>query len=70
MRWRTLSETCQSHQNYLVALEKRWVGRHVVYEGDTYKVVGVDYNGFLLIDKKAELTDTTAIDALTACVAE
>ena len=70
MRWRTLTESCQSYRNYLVALEKRWVGRHVVYGGDTYKVVGVDYNGFLLIDKKAEFTDTTAIDALTACVAE
>ena len=31
------------------------------FEGGIYNVVDVDYNGFLLIDKKARYTRTTAV---------
>lgn len=37
-----------------------------MYAGEIYQVVDVDYNGCLLINKKAEFTDTTAIDAFMA----
>ena len=46
---------------YIEALRKYWVGREVSYEGRSYRVVGVDYNGALLIDKRAMFTETTAI---------
>ena len=59
----------ESYRNYIAALKKRWVGRTIVYGGEIHKVIDVDYNGCLLIDKKAEFTDATAIDAFTACVA-
>ena len=39
-----------------------WIGRRVGFEGRQYTVVDVDYNGSLLIDKKAQFTDTTAVD--------
>lgn len=34
-----------------------------MFEGSTYTVVDVDYNGMLLIDKKARFTDTTAVES-------
>ncbi len=40
---------------------KRWTGKKVMYEGTAYTVVDVDYNGALLIDKRARFTDTTAV---------
>ncbi len=33
----------------------------VIFENKQYTVVDVDYNGALLIDKKARMTDTTAV---------
>ncbi len=39
-----------------------WTGKKVLYiDGNVYTVTDVDYNGALLIDKKAEFTDTTAV---------
>jgi len=38
-----------------------WIGQKVWFEGEQYTVVDVDYNGALLIDKKARFTDTTAV---------
>ena len=32
-----------------------------MYEGAVYKVTDVDYNGFLLIDKKSKYNDTIAV---------
>lgn len=40
---------------------KTYIGRKVKYEGKIYTVVDVDYNGVILIDKRAEFTPTTAI---------
>lgn len=50
------------YRDYIAALKAKWVGARVPYEGKTYTVVDVDYNGYLLIDKPARFTDTTAID--------
>lgn len=39
-----------------------WTGKKVLYiDGNVYTVTDVDYNGALLIDKKAEFTETTAV---------
>lgn len=38
-----------------------WLGKRVRYNGEEYTVMDVDYNGGLLIDKKAEFTEWTAI---------
>lgn len=46
---------------YIAELKDEWVGALVIFEGETYKVVDVDYNGGLLIDKPAEFTDTTSV---------
>lgn len=43
-------------------MKKQWVGRTVSYQGQSYKVVDVDYNCALLIDKKGSFNDTTAVD--------
>lgn len=50
-----------TYKEYINELKRKWVGKSVEYENQRYKVVGVDYNGFLLIDKKARYTDTTAV---------
>lgn len=47
-------------------MKKEWIGKEVKFEGGNYKVVDVDYNGMLLIDKKARYTETTAIPQYAA----
>lgn len=39
------------YSNYIKQLKKQWIGKTVSYQGKQYKVVGVDYNGGLMIDK-------------------
>lgn len=51
-----------SYKEYIQCMKKEWVGETVKFHGGKYKVIDVDYNGALLIDKKAEFTDTTAVD--------
>ena len=48
-------------KDYIERLKCDWVGKVVTFEDEKYKVVDVDYNGLLLIDKKARHTDTTAV---------
>ena len=48
-------------KEYISKLKKEYVGKIVEYENSKYNVVDVDYNGVLLIDKKATYTDTTAV---------
>lgn len=48
-------------KEYINTLKNEWIGKIVEYEGKKYNVVDVDYNGILLIDKKALHTDTTAV---------
>ena len=50
-----------TYKEYINELKRKWVGKSVEYENQIYKVVDVDYNGFILIDKKARYTDTTAV---------
>lgn len=46
---------------YIEGLKRAWIGKSVLFENEEYMVVDVDYNGSLLIDKKARFTDTTAV---------
>lgn len=39
------------YKDYIERLKKEWVGKIVSYQGEKHKVVDVDYNGALLIDK-------------------
>lgn len=48
-------------KEYIEKLKTQWIGKEVVFENEKHKVVDVDYNGALLIDKKARMTDTTAV---------
>lgn len=48
-------------KEYIEKLKRQWIGKEVIFEDEKHKVVDVDYNGALLIDKKARMTDTTAV---------
>lgn len=48
-------------REFIDSMKEEWIGKSVLFENEKYNVVGVDYNGILLIDKKAEFTDTTAV---------
>lgn len=50
-----------AYKDWIESLCREWTGARVLFEGETYTVVGVDYNGALLIDKPARFTDTTAV---------
>jgi hypothetical protein len=49
------------YRDYIENKRKEWKDKTVSYEGKQYRVIDVDYNGALLIDKPAQFTDTTAI---------
>jgi len=51
----------KDYKDWIAEKRKEWVGKKVTYEEKQYMVVDVDYNGFLLIDKPAQFTDTTAV---------
>lgn len=59
-----------AYRDYIRRLRNFWVGLHVRYEGAEYTVLDVDYNGYLLIDKPAKFTDTTAVDYLQVEIIE
>lgn len=42
-------------------LRKEFIGRKVKYEGETYTIVAVDYNGIIHIDKPTKYNETTAV---------
>ena len=50
-----------TYKEYIERMKKIWIGKKVRFQGQEYTVVDVDYNGGLLIDKKAEFTETTAV---------
>ena len=50
-----------TYREWIGKLKTEWIGKGVIYENNKYKVVDVDYNGFLLINKKAKHTETTAV---------
>lgn len=51
-----------TYKEWIEEQKKLWIGAKVRYHGNIYTVVDVDYNGGLLIDKKGQFTDTTAVD--------
>lgn len=54
-----------TYREYIEGLRREWRNAEVIYDGCRYTVVDVDYNGGLLIDKKAQFTDTTAVSILS-----
>ena len=48
-------------KEYIDKLKCQWIGKEVTYKNEKHRVVDVDYNGMLLIDKKARMTETTAV---------
>lgn len=50
-----------TYEEYIESMKREWIGKRVKFEDSIYNVVDVDYNGVLLIDKKAQYTDTTAV---------
>lgn len=59
----------QTYKEYINKLKSEWIGKTVIYDNKKYNVVDVDYNGMLLIDKKARFTDTTAVDTTSIILA-
>ena len=51
----------QDYKDWIAEKRNEWIGKKVIYEGNEYTVVDVDYNGALLINKPAQFTDTTAV---------
>lgn len=50
-----------TYREYIERLKREWIGKIVLFENEEHTVVDVDYNGSLLIDKKARFTDATAV---------
>ena len=50
-----------TYRERIEKLKDRWIGKKVIFENKQYTVIDVDYNGALLINKKARMTDTTAV---------
>ena len=51
----------KTYREWIGKLKAEWIGKEVIYENNKYKVVDIDYNGLLLINKKAKHTETTAV---------
>lgn len=49
------------YKDWIKALEDEFLGKKVMYDGDVYVIVKVDYNGFIHINKPSEHNDTTAV---------
>ena len=50
-----------TYKEHIESLRAEWIGRDIDYKGERHKIVGVDYNGGLEIDKPARFTETTII---------
>lgn len=57
----TKEERTMKWRDNITDMKICWIGKRVRFGGEVYTVVDVDYNGALLIDKKAQFTDTTAV---------
>lgn len=49
------------YKDWIKALEEEFLGKKVMYDGDVYVIVKVDYNGLIHINKPSEHNDTTAV---------
>ena len=52
-----------TYKERIEADRRAWIGREVIFEGEKHKVVDVDYNGALMIDRPTKHNPTTAIEA-------
>lgn len=50
------------YREWIEELKTEWIGKEVIYENNKYKVVDIDYNGLLLINKKSKYNETTAVE--------
>ena len=50
-----------TYRDWIESRKKEWIGKRVKFEGSIYNVNDVDYNGFLLIDRKTKYNNTTAV---------
>ena len=49
-------------KQYILRLKSQWIGKKVIYlDGEIYTVVDIDSNGALMIDRKNQYNDTTAV---------
>ena len=48
-------------RDYIEKLKAEYIGKQVIYDGNVYNIVAVDYNGIIHIDKPAKFTETTAV---------
>lgn len=53
---------CISYAESIEIKKRIWVGHQVIYKGQIYTVMDVDYNGALLIDLPAQFTSETAVE--------
>lgn len=51
-----------AYREFIDTLRSKWIGCQVEYNNNIYKVLGVDYNGMLLIDLPTPFTDTPAVE--------
>ena len=49
------------YKDYIKGMRDKFIGETVYYDDEKHTVVGVDYNGMLLIDKQGRFTETTAV---------
>ena len=49
------------YQEYMRSFYAKYIGARVRYNGRFYKVIDVDYNGFLLINLPTDHAETTAV---------
>jgi len=49
-----------TYREWIESRKNEWIGKRVKFEGEIYNIVDVDYNGFLLIDKKAQYTHNSS----------
>lgn len=53
----------KTYKEYIQKRREEWIGKTVIYtDGISYKVVDVDYNGAILINRPTDFADTTAVE--------
>ena len=57
----TESKAQQLYREFIENKKRFWVGKKVMYAGEQHTVVGIDYNGALLIDRPTQWNETTSI---------
>ena len=55
-------------KEFIDNMKEKWVGKKVIYDKKISHVVDVDYNGFLLIDRKTQFNDTTAVSETSVTI--